>query len=56
MGCVYAYVIILTLLGPERKGRSMEAIADEDLAEATGTDVKKLGYESEHRESSRELA
>ncbi len=34
MGCVYAYVIILTFLGPEYKGRSMEAADDQDLREA----------------------
>lgn len=36
MGCVYAYVILLTFLGPEMRGRSMEAANDEDLAEAAG--------------------
>lgn len=36
MGCVYAYVILLTFLGPEKKGRSMAATQDRDLAEATG--------------------
>ena len=36
MGCVYAYVIILTFLGPEYRGRSMLARTDEDLAEAAG--------------------
>lgn len=39
MGCVYAYVILLTFLGPERRGRSMEAHADRDLAEATDMDL-----------------
>lgn len=39
MGCVYAYVIILTFLGPENRGRSMAAHADHDLAEATGQDL-----------------
>lgn len=36
MACVYAYVIVLTILGPEYKGRSMEAADDEDLQEARG--------------------
>lgn len=35
MGCVYIYVIILTLLGPEYRGRSMEVSADSDMEEAT---------------------
>ncbi|KAK4506251.1 hypothetical protein PRZ48_004216 [Zasmidium cellare] len=39
MGCVYAYVILLTFLGPERRGRSMDAHADHDLAEAAGLDA-----------------
>lgn len=39
MGCVYAYVILLTFLGPEMRGRSMEAANDQDLAEAAGQDV-----------------
>lgn len=36
MGCVYVYVIILTLIGPEFRGRSMDVHADEDMAEAAG--------------------
>lgn len=39
MGCVFAYVILLTFLGPENKGRSMSARADHDLAEAAGHDA-----------------
>jgi SHS family lactate transporter-like MFS transporter len=46
MACVYVYVIILTFIGPEYKGRSMAAHNDRDLAEATkgGTtdDVEKV--------------
>lgn len=38
MACVYVYVIVLTFLGPEMKGRSMSASNDEDFAEAAGTD------------------
>ena len=34
MGCVFAYVIILTILGPEYKGRKMDAASDHDLQEA----------------------
>ncbi|CAI6334133.1 unnamed protein product [Periconia digitata] len=36
MGCVYAYVILLTFLGPEMRGRDLSARADMDLKEATG--------------------
>lgn len=36
MGCVFAYVILLAFLGPEKKGISFEAEDDQDLAEATG--------------------
>jgi SHS family lactate transporter-like MFS transporter len=47
MACVYVYVIILTFLGPEYKGRSMAAHNDQDLAEAAGQashgDVEKQG-------------
>lgn len=39
LGCVYAYVILLTFLGPEMRGRSMSARSDEDLAEAAGQDA-----------------
>jgi SHS family lactate transporter-like MFS transporter len=40
MGCVFAYVILLTFLGPEYRGRHFEAENDEDLAEAVGADGK----------------
>jgi hypothetical protein len=33
---VYAYVIILTILGPEYKGRFLDAKHDNDLQEAAG--------------------
>jgi SHS family lactate transporter-like MFS transporter len=36
MACVYTYVIILTILGPEYKGRFLDAKHDHDLQEATG--------------------
>lgn len=36
MGCVYAYVILLTLLGPEHLSRSFDAAHDADVAEAIG--------------------
>jgi SHS family lactate transporter-like MFS transporter len=36
MGCVYAYVIILTFIGPEYLGRKFDAAHDNDLAAVTG--------------------
>jgi len=36
LGCVYVYVILLTLIGPEFKGRDMRVTYDEDTAEALG--------------------
>jgi SHS family lactate transporter-like MFS transporter len=36
LGCVYAYVIVLTIIGPEFKGRDMRVTYDEDTAEALG--------------------
>lgn len=55
MGCVYAYVILLTFLGPERRGRSMAADHDEDLAEAAGQEAmdaaKQHGRPLKHESS-----
>ncbi|KAF2870697.1 carboxylic acid transporter protein-like protein [Massariosphaeria phaeospora] len=46
MGCVYAYVIVLTLVGPEYRGRDFDVAADGDMAEATGhTGGKFVGEE-----------
>ena len=39
MGCVYAYTIILTFLGPEYLGRSLDPHADNDLVEAAGIEA-----------------
>lgn len=36
MGCVYAYVIVLTLIGPEHLNRSMDVAHDADAVEAAG--------------------
>lgn len=33
MGCVYAYVIILTFIGPEKRGKDLSVNADEDAQE-----------------------
>ena len=39
MGCVFAYTFILTLVGPERNGRSFDVEDDEDTREVAGKDV-----------------
>lgn len=39
MGCVFAYVIILSLVGPEKLGRKFGVAHDNDLADATGTEA-----------------
>ena len=39
MGAVFLYVILLTFVGPERRGRSMHADDDSDLIEAAGEEV-----------------
>ncbi|KAI5917675.1 H+ symporter family protein [Camillea tinctor] len=44
MGCVYAYVILLTLIGPEHLNRNMDVGHDADAAEATGHAVGDLKY------------
>lgn len=36
MGCVYVYVIVLTLLGPEHLRRNFDVEHDEDAGEAVG--------------------
>ncbi|KAK5175827.1 Carboxylic acid transporter [Saxophila tyrrhenica] len=50
MACVYVYVIILTFLGPEYKGRKMDAESDQDLQEARGVRhaPNDLEHNSEH--------
>lgn len=35
MGCVYAYVIIVTIFGPERLGRQFDVAHDSDMAAVT---------------------
>jgi SHS family lactate transporter-like MFS transporter len=37
---VYAYVILLTLIGPEYRGRNFDVAADEDMVAVTGGDKK----------------
>jgi len=40
MGCVYAYVILLTFVGPEKRGNSFEVEHDSDMAEVTHQDLR----------------
>jgi len=48
MGCVYAYVILLTVVGPEELGRRFDVQADEDLAEVAGADaLNKASHHSQ---------
>lgn len=37
MGCVFAYVIILAVIGPEKLGQKFDVAHDQDLGEAAGT-------------------
>lgn len=38
LGCVFAYVIILTIIGPEKLGRNLEVSHDSDVAAVTAHD------------------
>lgn len=40
LGCVYAYVIVLTLVGPERRNRNFEVEHDSDMAEVTHANLR----------------
>ncbi|KAF2435520.1 carboxylic acid transporter protein-like protein [Tothia fuscella] len=48
MGCVFAYTIFLTFMGPEYLKRSFDVENDEDMVEAAGPDV--LGHLRPHGE------
>lgn len=49
MGCVYAYVIVLTFVGPEYLRRSFEVRDDSDLSEAAGHDTIEAAMARIHR-------
>src|ERR1700755_2392402 len=36
MGCVYAYVILITIIGPEYRGKFFDVSHDDDMREAAG--------------------
>jgi len=45
MGAVYAYVILLTFIGPERRGRNFEVDHDTDMAKVTHRDLDSHAHE-----------
>ncbi|KAI9890754.1 MAG: hypothetical protein M1814_003684 [Vezdaea aestivalis] len=47
MACVFVYVVLLTVVGPERKGRGMGAKEDRDLVDVTGLPEAEGGSESD---------
>lgn len=48
MACVFVYVIVLALVGPERLGRKFDVAHDNDMAEAAGQDaMAKAVHQSE---------
>jgi SHS family lactate transporter-like MFS transporter len=49
MGCVYAYVIVLTFVGPEYLRRSFEVKDDSDIAEAAGHNTIEAAMAKIHR-------
>jgi len=49
MGCVYAYVIVLTFIGPEYLRRSFDVAHDSDVAEAVGHDKIESSMARIHR-------
>lgn len=53
MGCVYAYVILLTFVGPEYRNRHFDVGHDQDMDEATGHDT--AGGYPHHSHHGREL-
>ncbi|KAF2193104.1 sugar transporter family protein [Zopfia rhizophila CBS 207.26] len=44
MGCVYAYVILLTFIGPEYRGRHFDVAHDDDMAEAAHQDPNAMKH------------
>jgi SHS family lactate transporter-like MFS transporter len=40
MGAVYAYIILVTFIGPERLGRNLDVTHDADMAEVTHRDLR----------------
>lgn len=56
MGCVYAYVILITFAGPEYLGRSFDVAHDDDMEEAIGGDsAVAAGHQTRNQERSLSL-
>jgi SHS family lactate transporter-like MFS transporter len=57
MGCVYAYVILITLAGPEYLGRNFDVAHDDDMEEAIGSNpaVASAGHQTRDPERSLSL-
>lgn len=52
MACVYVYVIVLVVLGPENRGRQMGVAYDHDMEEAVGREaIEKIAH-GDHRNGS----
>jgi SHS family lactate transporter-like MFS transporter len=49
LGCVYVYVILLTFIGPERRGRDFDVDHDSDMAEVTHRQID-TGHPNQHDE------
>lgn len=56
MGCVFAYVIVMALVGPENLGRDFSVKHDQDMAEAAGRDkvARAVGQGHDDRSSGSE--
>lgn len=53
MGAVFLYVLVLTFIGPEMRGRSMGVAQDADLQEAAGSGaVDRVAHRPENRRGS----
>lgn len=56
VGCCLAYLLILTFVGPEKKGRLMDVMHDADVVEAVGLgDSHKLSEILQNAEPSQEI-
>lgn len=56
MGCVFAYTLILALVGPERNGRSFDVEDDEDVVEVAGKGAMEAAAEKSEAEAARKEA
>jgi MFS transporter, SHS family, lactate transporter len=59
LGAVYAYVILLTFVGPEKRGRNLNVEHDADMAEVTHRDLRHqgdIGHEDRSSEDEKAVA